>query len=503
MGKKIDINKPRVNNNSLKRTNHNFNHYNFEDNSSRRYAPFDELTNRQQINNSTYYEREYVPPKNADLTIKFPLPIKIILTSVIIGTLLIFLMIFVVIFGAEESALGGYLTIAGQCPTITVVNTDCDVNAENCSNKYDGEVEFEDYIAGVVAAEVGSAPNNLEYYKVMSIVARTYFYSNFNSDCTVDGNSTYQAYMDVEDSSASSIIKQAVQNTTGKVIIRNEELVEAYYSSACVVNADSEKYYIRYGSKTLGDTQLQEIPKSWDTNESAFKGYLADWYSQVDQNDTNYYEKECPNNHDYGMTQIGGLYLITKENYSSEKVIEYYYGSNVEIKNSNVANSGSVGGFINPVNNATCTSSFGCRLHPTQKTYTYHEGIDLAAASGTTVYAPKDGEIVAVVKNIPGASTSNACGNSITIDHGDGTKTRYCHLLYNSIPSNIKIGTFVTQGEIIASVGATGNVTGPHLHYEVYLDGALSNPANYLDLSSITNGSSCIESSVSSSYCGR
>ena len=56
MGKKIDINKPRVNNNSLKKTNHNFSHYN---NNLSKYAPLDELTNNQQISDNSYYEREY------------------------------------------------------------------------------------------------------------------------------------------------------------------------------------------------------------------------------------------------------------------------------------------------------------------------------------------------------------------------------------------------------------------------------------------------------------
>lgn len=502
MAKKFDINKPRVNNNNLKKTNHNFNHYNYEDKTSRRYAPLDEMNSRQPINSSTYYEREYELPKSADLTVKLPIPKKIVLTSVIIGTIFIFLMLFVALFG-NKGASGGYLTLAGQCPKVTVVNTDCDSNADNCSNKYDGEVDFEDYIAGVVAAEVGATPNNQEYYQVMSMAARTYFYSNFNSDCTVDGNATYQAYMDVEDSSASEIIKDAVSKTRGKVIVKDKDLVEAYYSSACVVNADNEKYYIRYGSKTLGDAQLQEIPKQWDTKESAFRGYLKDWYSLVDQSDNDYYSKDCPNNHDYGMTQIGALYLITKENYTSEEVIKYYYGNDSEIKNINVATSGSVEGFINPVNTATCSSNFGCRLHPTKKTYKFHEGIDLGAVSGTTVYAPKDGKITAVVRDVPGASTTNACGNSISIDHGDGTSTRYCHLLYNSIPSHIEVGAIVSQGEEIASVGATGNVTGPHLHYEVYLNGTLVNPADYLDLSSISGGSSCSEPELSSSYCGR
>ena len=76
-------------------------------------------------------------------------------------------------------------------------------------------------------------------------------------------------------------------------------------------------------------------------------------------------------------------------------------------------------------------------------------------------------------------------GNYIKIAHGDGSETIYAHMKYGSIPSSIVEGAEVLQGQQIGEVGSTGCSTGPHLHYEIHINGSSVDPANNMDLSKL------------------
>ena len=92
-----------------------------------------------------------------------------------------------------------------------------------------------------------------------------------------------------------------------------------------------------------------------------------------------------------------------------------------------------------------------------------HRGIDYSAIEGTKILAAYGGQVLEVQDNIPDGTGTNY-GNYIIIDHGNGHRTRYAHMLYNS--SNISVGEYVYQGQFIGRVGNTGNSTGPHLHFD-------------------------------------
>ena len=100
--------------------------------------------------------------------------------------------------------------------------------------------------------------------------------------------------------------------------------------------------------------------------------------------------------------------------------------------------------------------------------------MDFSANIGTPVYATGNGTVVS-------AKWEGLYGNCITIDHGFGYVTLYAHLS----KIRVKKGQKVTRGEIIGDVGSTGKSTGPHLHYEVHVNGQIVNPVNYyfMDLS--------------------
>ena len=108
-----------------------------------------------------------------------------------------------------------------------------------------------------------------------------------------------------------------------------------------------------------------------------------------------------------------------------------------------------------------------------------HTGIDLYQPIGTPVYAAEGGDILAagVINNAYGNS---AYGNCILIDHKNGYYTFYAHLS----TVKVKVGMSIIQGAVIGTVGATGNVTGPHLHFEIR-NNPLWNRKNFIDPESI------------------
>ncbi len=125
-----------------------------------------------------------------------------------------------------------------------------------------------------------------------------------------------------------------------------------------------------------------------------------------------------------------------------------------------------------PLNTATFTSGYGVRSDPFRGQAAMHAGIDLAAPTGTAVYATADGMV-------EHAAWEGGYGNMVEIEHGKGLATRFGHL------SRILVhpGQMVHRGDLIALVGSTGRSTGPHLHYEVRIDGHAVNPVPFLQAS--------------------
>lgn len=118
----------------------------------------------------------------------------------------------------------------------------------------------------------------------------------------------------------------------------------------------------------------------------------------------------------------------------------------------------------------TLTSGFGARRDPFTGRLAGHEGLDFAAARRTPVYAPATGVVTR-------AGRLGAYGNTVDIDHGLGLTTRYAHLHFISV----EVGDIVSHGDRLGGVGNTGRSTGPHLHYEVLVDGVPQNPMNFIE----------------------
>lgn len=122
-----------------------------------------------------------------------------------------------------------------------------------------------------------------------------------------------------------------------------------------------------------------------------------------------------------------------------------------------------------PVEDVVMTSGFGMRDHPILKQRRAHKGVDLAAPTGTPVYATADGTIGM-------AQWFSSYGNYVQIEHGAGLETRYGHLSGYTVEA----GQHVHKGDLIGYVGSTGRSTGPHLHYEIRVAGEAVNPIPYM-----------------------
>lgn len=119
-----------------------------------------------------------------------------------------------------------------------------------------------------------------------------------------------------------------------------------------------------------------------------------------------------------------------------------------------------------PLRSGVLTSTFGMRAHPILGVVRGHGGVDLAAPAGAPVFATGPGKVVS-------AGWAGGYGLLVTIDHGSGKQSRYGHLS----AASVAVGQLIPAGTVVGFVGSTGLATGPHLHYEIRINGAAVDPA--------------------------
>lgn len=212
----------------------------------------------------------------------------------------------------------------------------------------------------------------------------------------------------------------------------------AYYKYYAILDNGEEKYYVPSFEEAEGVVnQLKEKnSKNQDTVSYTLK-----------------YETELKQFTDIDTT-VTALYV--------EKPVSKKPSKIVTTKNVDYTNSALGIALVEPVR-GTITSRFGMRSRGT------HTGLDIANSTGTPIKAAASGVVVH-------SGWKGSYGNMVAIQHTDSITTYYCHCskLY------VSVGQKVSQGEIIATVGSTGNSTGPHLHLEVRVNGVARNPQNYL-----------------------
>lgn len=115
------------------------------------------------------------------------------------------------------------------------------------------------------------------------------------------------------------------------------------------------------------------------------------------------------------------------------------------------------------------SAGFGNRPDPFTGLKDFHPGLDISAPLGTKILAPADGSVIF-------AGVKGGYGNAVTVEHGRGIVTHYGHMDV----INVRVGQAVRRGSVLGFVGSTGRSTAPHLHYEVWLNGANQNPLRYI-----------------------
>lgn len=145
--------------------------------------------------------------------------------------------------------------------------------------------------------------------------------------------------------------------------------------------------------------------------------------------------------------------------------------SNVGSTNTSTNNVGGISWKV-PISYSAFTSPFGWRIHPIHGTSKFHYGVDLAAPTGTPIYATRSGTVDTASYQAGGA------GNYVQINHGDGYRSIYMHMTHYIVYP----GQYVSQGQVIGYCGSTGGSTGPHLHFGISYNGSYVNPANYISI---------------------
>ena len=233
---------------------------------------------------------------------------KILFISIPFLMVLFLLIIVVVIIGDNDDENTGSNIVSGgyfnaRCQEVTVKIADKSKNYEIVDTK---TVAFEDYVAGVVAAEIGSF-NNLEVYKEFAIAARSYFYTH-DDECTIESSDRKQVYKETSD----QLIDQAIEETKGQVILENNEIKSVQYDAFCTIDVTDKEYTLKQKN--------QKIPRSWADSQG---GIIDKWKDGT-----------CNGNHGNGLSQWGSYYLATEKKYDYEQLLKYYLGDDIAISTS-------------------------------------------------------------------------------------------------------------------------------------------------------------------------
>ena len=236
-------------------------------------------------------------------------------------------------------------------------------------------------------------------------------------------------------------LKRTTQTNDDEIFNKAISAGTTYYQYYAIMDENEEKYYV--ATKESAENIINKLKDKNSRN----KNDLA--YTEIYSTETKEISEET--------AAVEGLY---------EKPRTYYTGGYALASVDTVYDLSQYGvSFIKPVvSGYTITSRYGPRWGST------HSGLDVAAPTGTPIYAAEAGTVI-----VSGYSNTGY-GNYIIIEHNSSVKTLYGHC--SSLVA--KEGQYVAKGELIGYVGSTGNSTGPHLHLEIIINGVKLNPQHYL-----------------------
>ena len=249
------------------------------------------------------------------------------------------------------------------------------------------------------------------------------------------------------------LLKKDIVPNDEEIFQKVKEKGTPYYRYYAILDNQEEKFYVSKFEEA--ETIVNTLKEKNSTNMNAIT--IAEKY-----------ETEVK---DFTSTEeiVSKLYIEQpKLQVAKNKKKTNKYISKGSVNTSGTASSGkaSIGiSLIRPIS-GTITSRFGVRSSLRRSS---HTGLDIAASRGTPISAAASGTVTF-------SGYKGSYGNMIVISHGNNIQTYYAHCdkLY------VSVGTIISQGQKIATVGSTGNSTGPHLHLEVRVNGVAYNPQNYV-----------------------
>ena len=226
-----------------------------------------------------------------------------------------------------------------------------------------------------------------------------------------------------------------------------------------------------YDQYTAARENAEEIKAEYETTLSA----LADKQAEYEAEKADLEAKIAEANDMIAQLEeeINSNYDLYLEVLAQEEALESDIQNMIaEMERQEAANSiTSTGTYIWPLPGYSPGSAYGWRMHPIYHEMRFHAGEDIGAPSGTPILAADSGMATVIADN------GNGYGNYIMINHGGGRVTLYAHMSAFAISN----GATVSQGQVIGYVGSTGNSTGPHLHFEVRVNGATTDPKSYFN----------------------
>ena len=241
------------------------------------------------------------------------------------------------------------------------------------------------------------------------------------------------------------LLKKGITTNTDEIFSKVISSGVPYYKYYAILENNEEKYYVQTyeeAEKVLNDL------KAKNSNNKDKITYALKYNTEL----KTFTDTE---------TAVAALY-VEKPKVTPKKVINKKINTSANVDYSNTALGISL---IKPIN-GTISSRFGARSSIRSSV---HTGLDIAASKGTPIKAAAGGTVIY-------SGWKGSLGKLVVIDHGNGVETYYAHC--NSLVASK--GETVSQGQVIAYVGSTGNSTGPHLHLEIRVNGVAKNPQNYL-----------------------
>lgn len=272
-----------------------------------------------------------------------------------------------------------------------------------------------------------------------------------------DGQNENVAFVEVENlpQYRLCLLKKDIVTNDDEIFKTIQETGTTYYKYYSIVEDGVEKVYVGTFE------QAEEIIEALKEKESTNVDHIS-ILEKYETNLTDFIEKEEAVSQLY--TEPVKTVTVAKKTNTKTQPKQASYSTQVASTSTDDAKMSSIGiSFINPTS-GSISSRYGRRWNR------QHAGIDVAASTGTPIYAAAGGTVTYSAYN------SGGYGYLVKISHGNGVETYYGHCSQLLVSA----GEHVSQGQAIARVGSTGRSTGPHLHFEVRVGGTPQNPLNYV-----------------------